>query len=213
MKLVLVRHGRPDEDERDRPHDPPLRADGRAQADAVAARLAQEGITRIVSSPMARAAQTAQPLAERLELPIEIVDGWAEADRHVQRYRSTETLRALGDVEWGRFLADPIAYFGGDAAVFRAGVLAALAATMDNAGAAERGDAHVAVFTHGLPINVVLSHALALERIIHFAPGYGSMTRLRVLRSGAVGVASVNERCHLAPEPRPRSIDPHANAY
>jgi broad specificity phosphatase PhoE len=215
MKLVLVRHGRPDEDERDRPHDPPLRADGRAQAEAVAARLAQEGITRIVSSPMARAAQTAQPLADRLRLPIEIVDGWAEADRHVQRYRSTETLRALGDVEWNRFLADPIAYFGGDAAAFRAGVLAALAESIgvDAHGAGNR-DTHVAVFTHGLPINVVLSHALGLERIIHFAPGYGSMTRLRVLRSGVIGVASVNERGHLLPEPRPSpSTDPHANAH
>jgi broad specificity phosphatase PhoE len=207
MKLVLIRHGRPDEDERDRPHDPPLRADGRAQAETVAARLAREGITCIVSSPMARAAQTAQPLAERLGLPIEVVDGWAEADRYVQRYRSTETLRALGDGEWNRFLADPIAYFGGDAAAFSAGVLAALATTIDNAVAADKKDAHVAVFTHGLPINVVLSHALGLERIIHFAPGYGSMTRLRILRSGAIGVASVNERGHLAFEPRPHSLD------
>src|SRR5438105_4451492 len=214
MKLVLVRHGRPDEDERDRPHDPPLRADGHAQAEAVAARLAHEGITRIVSSPMARAAQTARPLAERLGLPIEIVDGWAEADRHVERYRSTETPRALGDVERGRFPADPIAYFGGDAATFRTGVLAAFATTMDNAGAPHRRDAHVAVFAHGLPINVVLSHVLGLERIIHFAPGYGSMTRLRVLRSGAIGVVSVNERGHLPFEPRPPStIDPHANAH
>ncbi|WP_213956879.1 histidine phosphatase family protein [Variovorax sp. dw_954] len=193
MKLVLVRHGRPDEDERERPHDPPLRADGRAQAEAVAARLRQEGITRIVSSPMARAAQTAQPLAAALGLAVESIDGWAEADRHVERYRSTETLRALGTAEWGRFLDDPIAYFGGDAASFRGGVLAALAETIDSS----HKDAHVAVFTHGLPINVVLSHALSLERIIHFAPGYASMTRLRVLGAGAIGVASVNERGHL----------------
>jgi probable phosphoglycerate mutase len=215
MKLVLIRHGRPDEDERDRPHDPPLRADGRAQAQAVAERLAHEGITRIVSSPMARAAQTARPLAERLGLPIHIVDGWAEADRHVQRYRSTETLRALGDEEWGRFLADPIAYFGGDAAVFRGGVLAALATTIgDAAHRPDQRDAHVAVFAHGLPINVVLSHVLGLERIIHFAPGYGSLTRLRVLASGAIGVVSVNERGHLPSVAHPSpSTDSHANAH
>ena len=200
MKLVLVRHGRPNEEDPARPHDPPLRADGRAQAEAVAARLALEGITRIVSSPMARALQTAQPLADRLGLPIDIIEGWAEADRHVARYRSTETLRALGEVEWQRFLADPIGYFGGDAATFKAGVLAAL-----NASVGARG-AHVAVFAHGLPINVVLSHALGLERIIHFAPGYASMTRLRAGAGGAIGVASVNERNHL-------SIESHANAH
>ncbi len=193
MKLVLVRHGRPDEEDTERPHDPPLRADGRAQAEAVADRLAQEGITRIISSPMTRARQTAQPLADRLGLRIEEVDGWAEADRHVDRYRSTETLRALGSDEWSRFLDDPIAFFGGNATEFRGAVLDALAATI---GHEPRSD-HVAVFTHGLPINVVLSHALGLSRIVHFAPGYASMTRLRALSGGAIGVASVNERGHL----------------
>jgi broad specificity phosphatase PhoE len=197
MKIVLVRHGRPDEDERDRPHDPPLRADGRSQAEAVAARLAQEGITRIVSSPMARALQTAQPLADLLGLPVEMIDGWAEADRHVDRYRSTETLRALGAHEWARFLEDPIAYFGGNAHAFRNDVLGALGTTIGNDNGDSKRDAHVAVFTHGLPINVVLSHALGLERFIHFAPGYASMTRLRVLGTGTIGVASVNERAHL----------------
>ncbi|SEK16721.1 MULTISPECIES: histidine phosphatase family protein [unclassified Variovorax] len=204
MKIVLVRHGRPDEDDSERPHDPPLRADGHAQAEAVAARLAQEGITRIVSSPMARAAQTAQPLARLLGLSVETIDGWAEADRHVARYRSTETLRALGEGEWRRFMADPIAYFGGDSASFRSAVLGALAATVE-AGPANSSKAHVAVFTHGLPINVVLSHALGLERIVHFAPGYASMTRLRILHTAAephaIGVASVNERGHLPPTP------------
>ena len=204
MKLVLVRHGRPDEEDRVRPHDPPLRADGRAQAEAVAARLALEGITRIVSSPMARAMQTAQPLADRLGLPVDIIEGWAEADRHVARYRSTETLRTLGDVEWQRFLADPIGYFGGDAAAFQADVLAALYASIGARGA------HGAVCAHGLPINVVRSHALGLQRIVHFAPGYASMTRLRAGAGagagGAIGVASVNQRNHL-------SIEPHASAH
>ena len=193
MKLVLVRHGRPDENDSTRPHDPPLRADGHVQAQAVAARLALEGITRIISSPMTRAMQTAQPLADRIGLPIDVMDGWAEADRHVERYRSTETLRALGNQVWSRFLADPVGYLGGDTQTFKADVLAALAASF--------GDrhAHVAVFCHGLPINVVLSHALGLARIIHFAPGYASMTRLRAGVAGEIGVSSVNERNHLAP--------------
>lgn len=194
MKLVLVRHGRPDENDESCPRDPPLGAEGRDQADSTAAFLAQERITRIVSSPMNRALQTARPLAERLHLQVEVIDGWAEADRRTTRYRSTESLRALGDAEWNRFLADPVGYLGGDAAAFGSEVLGALAATI---GAGGR-DEHVAVFAHGLPINVVLSNALGLARIIHFAPGYASLTRLRVLPSGAVGVVSVNERGHLA---------------
>jgi probable phosphoglycerate mutase len=192
VRLLLGRHGRPDEGHADRPHDPPLNAEGRAQAAAVAEQLAAEGITRIVASPLLRAHQTAEPLAERLGLPIHTVEGWAEADRGVARYRSTETLRAQGDAEWQRFLGDPAGYFGVDDARFRADVIAALQAlTCEPA-----REARVAVFSHGLPINVVLSHVLGLQRIIHFAPGYGSITRLRVGSQGAIAVHSVNESGH-----------------
>jgi len=190
MKLTLVRHGRPDEDHAQRPHDPPLREDGRRQAEAVAALLAAEGVTRIVASPLLRAHETALPLAARLGLPVHTIDGWAEADRHHARYRSTETLRALGDAEWQRFLADPVRSLGGDPPAFSAAVLEALQVTCH-----APDDAHVAVFTHGLPINVVLSHVLGLERIVHFRPGYGSVTRLMV-RGDRHGIVSVNETAH-----------------
>jgi probable phosphoglycerate mutase len=83
---------------------------------------------------------------------------------------------------------------GGDPALFRSGVLAALDALVTSG----PRDAHVAVFSHGLPINVVLSHALGLERIVHFPPAYGSLTRLRARASKAIGIVSVNETGHLA---------------
>ncbi|HRH85255.1 MAG TPA: histidine phosphatase family protein [Rubrivivax sp.] len=191
MRLTLVRHGRPDEGNAARPHDPPLRADGQRQAEAVARLLADEGVTSIVASPLLRAHETALPLAGRLGLPIRTVEGWAEADRHVAHYRSTETLRALGDAEWQLFLDDPVLYLGGDPQVFRGTVLDALLA-------AAEGDekAHVAVFTHGLPINVTLACVLGLEKIVHFRPGYGSVTRL-LARAGRFGVVSVNESAHF----------------
>lgn len=201
MKIVLVRHGRPDEGHAERPQDPPLAAEGRVQADAVADVLRGEGISRIVSSPLLRARKTAEPLAERIGLPIEIVDGWAEADRHLSRYRSVETLKAQGAEEWQRFLADPVRYMGGDPVSFRAAVLAALAALV----AAGPRDAHAAVFCHGLPINVVLSHALGLERIVHFPPAYGSITRLRARSIETIGIVSVNETGHLKALPDRRT--------
>jgi broad specificity phosphatase PhoE len=194
MRLTLVRHGRPDEDGSQRPHDPGLRADGRRQAQAVATLLADEGVTRVVTSPMRRARETAQPLASQLGLPLATIDGWAEADRHLDRYRSTETLRALGEAEWNRFLADPVRYLGHDPDRFRADVLGALRQTLEAA-----DDAHVVVFTHGLPINLVLSHILGLERIIHFQPGYGSVTRLRARGAERLGILSVNESGHHRP--------------
>ena len=130
MRLILIRHGRPDEDDTEAPHDPPLNADGWRQARAAARLLETEGVTGIVASPLQRARQTAEPLAERLGLSIEMIDNWAEADRGAIRYRSTETLRAEGGEAWSRFLADPIGYLGGDPASFQAGVLGALAATL-----------------------------------------------------------------------------------
>ncbi len=192
MKLILVRHGRPNENDPSSPNDPPLNADGRRQARAVAQLLAREGVTRVVSSPLARARETAEPLAERLGLPIDTIAGWAEADRAADRYRSTETLRAEGGDAWRRFLEDPVRYLGADPSEFRAGVIAAL----EEASRAGPPSSRVAIFTHGLPINVVLSHALGLERITNFMPGYGSVTRLRRREDGGFGVVSVNESGH-----------------
>lgn len=192
MRLILIRHGRPDEDDLQSPHDPPLHTDGIRQAVAVGGFLAAEGITRIVSSPLQRARQTAEPLAEALGLRIQIVDGWAEADRGAIKYRSTETLRAEGGDAWTRFLTDPVLYLGGDPAAFRAEVIAALHKTTEN----EDSAARIAVFTHGLPINIVLSHALGLEKITHFLVGYGSITRLRRAPDGRLGVSSANETAH-----------------
>jgi broad specificity phosphatase PhoE len=192
MRLILVRHGRPDEDDTRSPNDPPLNANGWRQARAVARLLQAEGIRRIVVSPLLRARQTAEPLADRLGLGLETIDGWAEADRAASRYRSTETLRAEGGDAWARFLADPIRYLGADPVSFRAGVLAALGATVEGGHPTSR----VVVFTHGLPINIVLSHALGLDSITRFLIGYGSVTRLRRLNGGGYGVASVNETGH-----------------
>ncbi len=192
MRLILVRHGRPNEVDSATPGDPSLNADGCRQAEAVSKLLATEGVNRIVASPMLRARQTAEPLAQRLGLDIEIIDGWAEADRGAHRYRSTETLRAEGGEAWRRFLADPIRYLGGEPDVFRADVLAALEATT----AREDRTARVATFTHGMPINVVLAHALGLDSITTFLVGYGSITRLRRREDGTYGVSSVNETAH-----------------
>ena len=187
MRLILVRHGRPNEIDPATPGDPSLNEDGRRQARAVARLLAGEGITRIIASPMRRALETAQPLADGVGLGVDIVPGWAEADRGAHRYRSTETLRAEGGEAWARFLADPIRYLGAEPEAFRA--------PLDATAAGEDRTARVAVFTHGLPVNVVLAHALGLDSVTTFLVGYGSVTRLR-RRVEGWGVASVNETAH-----------------
>ena len=56
----------------------PLTKRGRREADAIAARLGEEPLTRLVSSPFVRCVQTLEPLAVALDLPIETTDALAE---------------------------------------------------------------------------------------------------------------------------------------
>lgn len=70
MILYIVRHGQPDY-----ATDTLLDA-GWDQARKAANRLVQSGVDEIHASPMGRAIQTAQPLAEALRLPI-IIEPWA----------------------------------------------------------------------------------------------------------------------------------------
>ena len=57
-----------------------LNAEGRAQAEDLAERLAGVGLSAIYSSPMERARETAEPLSKRLKRPVEIEPGLHEWD-------------------------------------------------------------------------------------------------------------------------------------
>jgi 8-oxo-dGTP diphosphatase len=56
----------------------PLTKRGRREASAIAARLGDGPVSRLVSSPFARCVQTLEPLAVALGLPIETTDLLAE---------------------------------------------------------------------------------------------------------------------------------------
>ncbi len=104
-KLILIRHGMPDEGHLLQPHDPPLNRTGENQAAQIAERLAGEGVGRIVSSPQTRAQNTAAPLAQKLGLAVETTEGLAEVDRYTDRYRSPETIRKGKSRTLGRISA------------------------------------------------------------------------------------------------------------
>jgi len=83
--LYLVRHGeRLDAfnknwyDSEDNKHDTPLSDKGQMQAQRLAQRLQQEVIDRIFVSPYLRALQTAQPVAEALNMPLYVEAGIGE---------------------------------------------------------------------------------------------------------------------------------------
>ncbi len=191
-QIILVRHGQPDVAATGGRANPPLTARGHAQAFAAATILANEPVDRIVSSGMTRADDTAAPLATALAKPIEIVFGLGEIDRLGGPYVSIDAIRDKGHDEWRKFLSAPLAYFGIDAPEFRRETLSAFEVIM-NGGASET----VAIFTHGFPINIMLSHVLGIDNEARFVPSYASITRLAGRSLDALTVISVNETGHI----------------
>ncbi len=62
----------------ERPFDPPISDDGVVQAQQLAQRLKAENITRIFASPFLRTVQTANQVAQVLDLPIKLESGLSE---------------------------------------------------------------------------------------------------------------------------------------
>jgi phosphohistidine phosphatase SixA len=81
MPLYLVRHAKAGNRSKWVGPDAlrPLTKSGREQADRFAAELADEPVTRILSSPYVRCVQTVEPLARKRGLEVEPVGALAEA--------------------------------------------------------------------------------------------------------------------------------------
>jgi broad specificity phosphatase PhoE len=62
----------------ERPFDPPISDDGTVQAQQLAQRLKTENITHIFASPFLRTVQTANQVAQVLDLPIKLESGLSE---------------------------------------------------------------------------------------------------------------------------------------
>jgi len=82
LRLILARHGQTDANIRmvldSRPPGPPLTELGHRQADELADLLAVEPVVGVYASTALRAQQTAQPVADRHGLKVEITDGLHE---------------------------------------------------------------------------------------------------------------------------------------
>lgn len=192
MQLILIRHGQPDLAAVADAGNPPLTQRGIDQARYAADVLKAEPINRIFSSGMLRADATAMPLADALKLEVDVHPHLGEVDRDGGAYASIESIRDKGHEEWRRFRASPLGYFGVDPDRFRSETLAAFRDIINGA-----GDGNIAVFTHGFPINILLSHALGINDDARFVPRYASITRLAGKSFDALTVVSVNECGHI----------------
>ena len=98
-RFILVRHGQTEWNRMERFRgraDVPLNAAGLAQAAAAGRRLAAEWpLTAVYSSPLSRAAATAEAIAAHFDLPVERLDGLADIDYGEWQGLTPDEARAL----------------------------------------------------------------------------------------------------------------------
>ena len=192
MELIIVRHALPESDKRDNgPADPPLSPLGLRQAEATANLLATESIDHVVTSTMQRAIQTGRPLADRLSLTPERLEGLKESDYRRSSYTPVEEMDADHEVI-REFLDDPLSMFADGYEAFRDRITAALDAVV----AGNRGRT-VAVFCHAMVVGVYLQTLLGLNDPFAVMADYCGITRVAASSTGIRSVRSFNETGHL----------------
>jgi broad specificity phosphatase PhoE len=168
-----------------------LSAEGRRQAQRIARRLAGEGVHRIVSSPMGRTQETAQPLADRLGVELEISDAFNELDFGEWAGRSLTDLES--DERWRHWNA-----FRSGSCIPNGETMIQVQARMVDGLAQlhrESPDETIAIFSHGDPIRTALIYFLGIPldfiQRIEIAPAHvsqlvldGSSVQVRSLNSG-----------------------------
>ena len=180
-KVYLVRHGKAAAGF-DGHADPGLDRLGRAQAEATADLLADLGPLPIYSSPLARARETAIPLAERWSSDVIIEPRVAEIPSPTDDL--AERAAWLRQAMAGRWAA-----LGETLQAWRQDLIDCVVALPQDS----------VVFCHFIAINVAVGAAENDDRMVIFSPDNGSVTtlandggHLAVLELGRTAVTQVN---------------------
>jgi probable phosphoglycerate mutase len=160
--------------------DSPLSDAGRAQAEALAARLAGERVDAIVASDLGRTRETAGPIAARLGLALALDAGLRERSYGEFEGMTWPEIERAHPRDYHRLAARDPEYVvpGGESgAQFRDRVVSALEHL-----AQRHGDATVAVVTHGGVLGIVYRHAkdIALEMPRTFGVPNAAVNRVRI---------------------------------
>ena len=178
-------------------HDPELSERGRRQAEAAAAYLASAGAPEVVvSSPLGRARQTAQIVADKLGLDVEIEDDLRECAFGDWDGLTFGEVQQRWPDELTAWLASPaLAPPGGESLV---AVAARVSAAQDRLLAAHAGRT-VLVVAHVIPIKQLIRFALdAPPAVVHrlqLAPA--SLSTVCWYGDGNAAVHGFNDTAHL----------------
>ncbi|MBU1377785.1 MAG: phosphoglycerate mutase family protein [Alphaproteobacteria bacterium] len=166
-RLYLIRHGKPSATWGGHDDDPGLDEMGQAQAraarDWLLSRPGNERPTLVVSSPLRRCRETAEPTAQALGVAVEIdpVVGEIPTPKALTGEERPAWLRNAFQGTWQAIDGDM------DYDAWRTDIIASLAA---------RG--HTAVFSHYVAINAAVSRLLGVDEVLAFKPDHTSITVL-----------------------------------
>jgi len=164
-RVHVIRHGRPAATWGGEDEDPGLDGMGLAQAMTVAREIlalpAGQRPTRVVSSPLRRCRETAEPLADALGVAIEIDPrvGEIPTPTALSAEQRPEWLRQAFGGRWDQMVGD-LDYVGWTKEV----------------AAALRGHAGAAVFSHFVALNAAVSVATGATEVLSFRPDHCSRT-------------------------------------
>lgn len=157
--LIVVRHGRTAANAAGRllgRADPPLDDVGIAQAAAVAARLADLGVVRVVTSPLQRARETAAVIAAVAGVEPEVDERWVEVDYGVL---DGTPLTDVPTELWARWRDEP--EFAPDEGESLGAVARRVASACDDLWP-EAAEAHVVAVSHVSPVKAAAGWALGV---------------------------------------------------
>jgi probable phosphoglycerate mutase len=194
--VLLIRHGRSADVVPGSPEsaDPPLHVDGVVQAQRLAERLAGRTLHAVYSSHLARARQTAAPLAADRGLEVQVFPDLEEVKLGDWSNGEFRRRAANGDPEWvawsrtGRW--DGIPGGEGDEAFRRR-----VAGVIDELAAQHRGQ-RIAVVAHGGSIGAYVANLLGINRSLWLTVENTSITQLRIGPHGSM-VVTANDCHHL----------------
>jgi broad specificity phosphatase PhoE len=179
-RVYLIRHGRPASTWGGGDADPGLDEVGREQARAAAQALLAmpERPARVISSPLRRCRETAEPFAQALGVAVEIDPrvGEIPTPASVAHEDRPAWLQTAFAGRWGEIEGDL------DYDIWRADVAKAVASY-----------AGAAVFSHYVAINAAVSVALGDDRVAAFRPDHCSITVLEPDGDGLILIAKGRE--------------------
>lgn len=197
MQLILVRHAMPERvdavDVPRGPADPALTERGRRQAARLVDALRGVEVAALYASPMARARDTAAPLAEALGCEPRVLADLREYDAEAARYVPVHDMARADPTTWER-MVDGLLPTYVDADAFRTRVVAVVERVVDM----HPGRVSAVLVAHAGVINAYLAHVLGIERPLPFVADYAGISRVIARRDGRRTVRSVNETAHVA---------------